>query len=101
MDIESNKQICNDDIKIVRNLHEVYSYGVWTIGGAYFKPTGIVTVKWYWKDDEGNAHSHTLEHALYFPESPVNIISSTDSAYQYDDDDGTYIKTKCHSSEFS
>ena len=82
----------------VGKLHEVDIYGVATIGGTYFKPTGIVTVKWSWKDDEGKAHTYRLERASYFPESPVNIVSSTYLADQYDDDNGTYIKTKRHSS---
>ena len=59
------------------------------------------TVKWSWKDDDGKLHTHRLELALYFTESPANIISSTALADQYDDDDGTYIKTKRHSSELS
>ena len=83
------------------NLHEVDISGVATIGGTDFKPAGIRTVKWSWKDDEFKSHTHRLECALYFTESPVNIVGSTDLADQYDDDNGTYIKTKCHSSEFS
>ena len=58
-------------------------------------------MKWSWKDDEGKSHTHILERALYFPESSVDIIISIALADQYDDDEGTYIKTKHHSSEFS
>ena len=74
--------------------------GVVTIGGTDCKPTGIGTVKWYWKDDKLKSHTHRLERALYFPESPVNIISSTAWDDQYDDNDGTYIKAKRRSSKF-
>ena len=82
-------------------LYEVDISRVVTIGGTYFIPTEIGTVKFSWKDDEEKSHTHRLERALYLPESPVNIIRSTSLADQYDDDDGTYIKTKRHSSEFS
>ena len=85
----------------VGKLHEVDISGVAAIGGTYFKPTIIGTVKWSWKDDEGKSYTYRLERALYFPESRVDIISSNSLADQYDDDDGTYIKTKRHSSEFS
>ena len=84
----------------VGKLHEVEIYGVETIGGTDFKPTGIGTLKWSWKYDKGKSHTHILDHGLYLTESPVNITISTDLADQYDDDDDTYIKTKRHSSEF-
>ena len=85
----------------VGKLHEVEISGVVMIGGTHFNPTGIGTVRWSWKYDKEKSHTHRLECALYFPESPVNIISSTSFADQYYDDDGTYIKTKRHSSELS
>ena len=85
----------------VGKVHEVTIYGVATIGRTDFKPTGIGTVKWYWKHDEGKSHTHILERALYFPESPVKTISSTALADHYDDNNGTYIKTKRLISEFS
>ena len=69
--------------------------------GTYFNPTEIGTVKWSWKVDEGKSHTHGLECALYFPESPVNITSSIYLADKYDGEDVTYIKTKCYSSDFS
>ena len=37
----------------VGKLNEVEISGVATIGGTAFKPTGTGTVKWSWKDDEG------------------------------------------------
>ena len=100
MDNSAKTNIFNDESMFVGKLHEVDIFGVATIGGTDFKPTGMGTVKWSCKDDEGKSHNHRLEHVLYFPESPVKIISSTALADQYDDSDGTYIKNKRHSSEF-
>ena len=84
----------------VGKLHEVNISWVATICGTYFKPTGIRTMKWSWKGDKRKSHTHRLEHALGFPDSPVNTIRSTALDYQYDDDDGTYIKSKLHTYEF-
>ena len=85
----------------VRKLNEVNISWVATISGTDFTPTGIGTLKWSWKYDKGKSHIHRFERALYFPDSPVNIISSTDLDDQYDNNDVTFIKTKFHSSEFS
>ena len=85
----------------VGKLHEVDIFWVATIGGTDFKPTGIGTVKWSWKDDEGKSHTHRLERVLYFPESAVNIISPNALADHYDDKNGTHIKIKNYSSGFS
>ena len=75
--------------------------GVVTVGRTDFKPTVVGTVKWYWKDDELKSYTHRLEHALYFQEYPINIMSSTSLGDQYDDYDGIYIKTNRHSYQFS
>ena len=56
-------------------------------------PAGIGTVEITICDDEGKNHKLKLENALYFPESPVNVLGVTSLAAQLDDDDGTYIKT--------
>ena len=97
----ANTHISNDDSIVFGKSHEVDIYGAVTIGGTYFKPIGIGTMKWSRKDDKGKLHNHILKRALYLPDSPVNIIISTFLAYQYDDDNGTYIKTERHSSELS
>ena len=78
MDNSENTHTFNDESMFVGKLHEVKMSGVATIGGTYFKPTGIVTVKCSWEYDEGKSHNHRFERALYFPEAPVNIISSID-----------------------
>ena len=101
LNISENTHIFKGDSMFVSKLHEVEISGVAIIGGTDFKPTPIVTVKRSWKDDEGKSHTHQLERALYLSESPVNIIISKSLADKYDNDDGTYIKTNCHISEFS
>ena len=42
-----------------------------------------------------------IKGALYFPDSPANIISVTALAAQFDDDTGIWIKTSRHQSEFT
>eukprot|EP00957_Ditylum_brightwellii_P105050 8006868-Ditylum_brightwellii.AAC.1 len=50
---------------------------VTTIGGTDHKQTVIGTARIYWKDDNGITHRYDLRNALYFLNSPVNIISIT------------------------
>ena len=75
--------------------------GVITIGNESSRPVGIGRVPLQWKDNQGNDHDVILEEALYFPASPVNIISVSYMAKQYDDPDGTWIKSRWHRSTFS
>ena len=71
-----------------------------TIGGTDHRATGIGTVKASWQDDNGKSHTYELQNVLYFPDSPVNIISITAFANQLNDDDGTNIMTARHHSVF-
>ena len=41
-----------------------------------------------------------VKNVLYFPQSPVNILSITSLADQFNDDDGTGINTKRRKSHF-
>ena len=52
------------------------------------------------EDDDGNLLEIKLENALYFPQSPVNIVIIVCLADTYKDDEGTFIKTSRFSSEF-
>ena len=54
-----------------------------TIGGKLNQHDGIGTVKWTWKDDGGEVHTKKLENKLYFPKSPINIMSVTELAKQF------------------
>ena len=60
---------------------------VTTIGGSNHTPVAIGDVKTAWCDDSGRKHMHILKDALYFPQSPINIISVTALAEQYGDEE--------------
>ena len=45
-------------------------------------PKGIGAVIWSWTDDEGQINTNKFINVLYFPDSPVNIISAT-ALYEY------------------
>ena len=55
---------------------------------------GVGTGRWKWKDDGGKIHTFDVKDVLYFPASPVNILSVTKFAGQLGDDNGTGIDTK-------
>ena len=57
-------------------------------------------MKWTWKDDGGAVHTEQLENTLYFPKSLINIISVTELAKQFNDEEGTGIDTKMNHSLF-
>ena len=65
-----------------------------TIRGKLNQPDGIVTVKCTWKYDGGAVHTEQLENTLYFPKSPINIMSVTELSKQFNDEEGTGIDTK-------
>ena len=98
-DNSANTHICNR-----RDMFEDFQATtrgqVATIGGKLNRPAGIGTVAWTWKDDLGVAHTERLKGVLYFPQSPINIMSITELARQLDDPDGTGIDTKMNSSRF-
>ena len=75
--------------------------GVATIGNKDLFPQGIGEVKIAWSDDSGKSHEYVLQNVLYFPTSPVNVISVTALAAQLQDNEGTWIKTKWRYSVFS
>ena len=77
------------------------SSSVVTIGGSDFYPTSIGDVKLTWTDDEGIPYRTVLKDIVYFPNSPVNVLSVTAFAAHLNDDDGTWIKTARHQSVFS
>ena len=62
-----------------------------TIGGKLNQPAGIDTVKWTWKDGGGAVHMEQIENTLYFTKSPINIMSVTELAKQFNDEEGTGI----------
>ena len=58
------------------------------------------TVRWRWKDDTGKQHTTDVHDVLLFPQSPVNILSITALAEQFNNDKGTGIDTKQSKSLF-
>ncbi len=78
----------------------LHSHAVATIGDSTNQASGIGTVKWSWKDDPGLLHTHLIWNALYFPNSPINILSITEFANQLNDDNGMGIITVQHKSTF-
>ena len=65
-----------------------------TIGGQVNFPAGIGTVKWSWRDELGEVHTHLIENVHYFPSSPVNILGITAFGRQLNDKEMTGIDTK-------
>ena len=84
----------------VGKMKKTISHGVETIGGKGHRPSGIGTVRWTWRDDLGKAHEYLIEDVLFFPESPINILSVTCFAKQLNDLTGTGIDTKQLQSHF-
>ena len=98
-DNSANTHICKDREMFV-TFKETTSGMVATIGGKLNQPSGIGTVEWTWKDDNGVSHTNRLEKVLYFPQSPINIMSVTEFARQLGDEEGTGIDTKMKYSRF-
>ena len=92
-DNSANTHICKDRSMFV-DFKDTTSGMVAAIGGKLNRPQGIGTVEWTWKDDEGTPHKIRLEKTLYFPQSPINIMSVTELAKQLEDEEGTGINTK-------
>ena len=93
-DNSANVHVCNDKSCFIDEILMDRSLQVATIGGKENTSAGIGTVRWKWKDDDGVFHTFEIQDVLYFPESPVNILSVTKFADQLNDDEGTGIDTK-------
>ena len=68
--------------------------GVINIGGKYLTLKGIGTVIWFCTNDEEKLQTNEFNNALYFPESPVIILSATALSESMKDHDGTWVLTK-------
>ena len=95
----ANTHICNDK-SMYAEFKETSRGMVATIGGKLNSPAGIGTVKWKSKDDAGLVHEILLDKVLYFPNSPINIMSITEFARQLDDEERTGIDKKMKYSRF-
>ena len=99
-DNSANVHVCNQKSMYVGELRPIESHKVATIGGKGHSPAGIGTVKWSWNDDCGHKHEYLVENVLFFPQSPINILSVTEFAKQLNDKEGTGIDTKQLRSRF-
>lgn len=99
-DNSANVSICKDRSFFVGEIRRVSNHKVATIGGKGHSASGIGTVKWSWLDDDGNSHDYHIKDVLYFPESPINILSVTAFARQLQDNEYTGIDTKLNFSRF-
>ena len=93
-DNSANVHICNDKSMFIGNMRTTDQHYVATIAGQKSAAAAMGTVRWKWKDDDGKVHSYDIHDVLYFPTSPVNILSITGFADQLKDDEGTGIDTK-------
>ena len=90
----ANVHICNKQNMFVGEIRKCTNNGVATIGGKGHQPSGIGTVRWIWRDDSGKSHEYLVKDELFFPQSPINILSVTCFARQLNDLTGTGIDTK-------
>jgi hypothetical protein len=100
VDNSATGHIINDSKYFVEDLEPAPHMHVATIGKDTHRPLGKATAKISFKDDNGVSHTIELQNAYFFPDSPVNVMSVTALADQFDDDEGTWIQTCCHKSVF-
>ena len=104
VDNSANTHIWSVKSDFVRGSLTPYSSScdrVMTVGSTSFLPQGIGDVEISWNDDAGDEYSVILKKVLFFPDSPVNVISCTSFANQLGDDEGTWIQTKRQYSIFT
>jgi hypothetical protein len=89
--VEGSLRYFNDDDDV----------GVLTIDEDSSRPLGVGRVIIQITDNDSQQVDVPLENCLYFPSSPVKIISVTSLAKQFDDPDETWIKTRWQRSTFS
>ena len=87
VDNSANDNICSEEDMFTDKIDPIIYNLVAAIGGKYIIPKGIVTVIWYWTDDEGQLHTNKLNTVLYFTYSSVNILSETTLSKSMKDDD--------------
>ena len=92
-DNSSNVHICNRRNVFVGEIRKVSNQQVATIGVKGHYPLGLGTLKLIWRDDSGKLHEYLVEDVLFFPQSPINILSITCFARKLNDLTGTGINT--------
>ena len=83
------------------NLMPISKHSIIAVSGSDYKPTHIGTAQISVCNDDGMIVDITLPNALYFPTSPVNIISIGQLSQYYSQgscDEGTHVKSTCDKS---
>ena len=105
VDNSANTHIWNnlDDFvdESLRYFGDNEDVGVLTIDESSSRPLGIGQVIVTIREDNGTMTDMVLHDCLYFPASPVKIISVTALAKTLNDTDGTWIKTCWQMSTFT
>ena len=65
-DNSANTHICNNR-SMFTDFKETNKGIMATIGGKLNRPSGISTIKWKWKNDNGVMHEELIEQVIYFP----------------------------------
>ena len=94
----ANTHVWNDKTHFISySPFSTGSRAVSTISGQNHFPVGSGDVSVSWRDDDNVVFNHILKNVLYFPDSPVKIISAHKLAAEWGPDvdlEGTSIKTK-------
>ena len=100
LDNSANSHIWNKKEDFVRGtLHPLKELAsVATIGGSNFYPKGIGDLNVKIRDDNNMTSELVLKNVLYFPNSPVNIISVFCLADHFNDDHGISVLTSRNTS---
>ena len=93
-DNSANVHICNKQNMFVGEIRKCTNQGGDAIVCKGHQPSGIGTVRWIWRDNSGKSHEYFVEDALFFPQSPINILRVTCFARKLNDLKGTGIDTK-------
>ena len=99
-DNSANVSMCNTKSMYVGEMRQIHIMTVATIEGKSHPVSGIVTLKWHWKDDDDIRHEVRVVDVLYFPQSSINILSLTSVARQLKDKDCTGTTTLQTQSRF-
>ena len=93
VDNSANAHICSYEYMFTENIEPILCNVVATLGRKYLIPKGIGTVRWSCTGDEGK-HTNKLNSVIYFPDSPVKILSATALDESMKDGEGTWKLTK-------
>ena len=105
VDNSANTHCWNNSSHFVGKIRPLSSSAITvsTIGGSNHSPKGIGDIRINWTDDNNYRCEYLVKNVLYFPSSPVNVLSVTQLARCTfnDDSEGTFITTKMNESYFT